>query len=154
MTRLQADFKDFLSLLNAPRVEYLLIGGYAVGYHGYPRATVDLHVWIASTPDNAQRTVAVLREFGFTDPVLTVGLFLERDRIVRMGVPPFRIEIATTISGVEFAPCYRSRVDAVIDGVPVAVIDLASLRRNKLAAGRNKVSTTSRTCPAGIRRRR
>lgn len=149
MTQLQADFKDFLSLLNAHRVEYLLIGGYAVGYHGYPRATVDLDVWIARTPDNAQRTVAVLREFGFTDPVLTPELFLEQDRIVRMGVPPFRIEIATTISGVEFDPCYRSRIDAVIDDVPVPVIDLASLRRNKLAAGRNKDLDDLENLPAG-----
>lgn len=138
MTRLQADFKNFLSLLNAHRVDYLLIGGYAVGYHGYPRATVDLDVWIARTPDNANRMVALLREFGFTDPVLTTGLFLERDRIVRMGVPPFRIEIATTISGVDFEDCHRRRIDTSIDGVPVAVIDLASLRRNKQAAGRNK----------------
>ena len=138
MPHLPADFRDFLSLLNAHGVEYLLIGGYAVGYHGYPRATVDLDVWIARTPDNAQRTVAALHEFGFTDPVLTPGLFLEQDRIVRMGVPPFRIEIATTISGVEFDDCYRSRIDAVIDGVAVPVIDLASLRRNKQAAGRNK----------------
>jgi hypothetical protein len=138
MTQLQADFKDFLSLLNAHRVEYLLIGGYAVGYHGYPRATVDLDVWIARTPDNAQRAVAALHEFGFTDPVLRPGLFLEQDRIVRMGVPPFRIEVATTISGVEFDDCYRTRIDAVIDGVPVPVIDLASLRRNKRAAARYK----------------
>jgi hypothetical protein len=138
MPHLPADFKDFLSLLDAHRVEYLLIGGYAVAYHGYPRATVDLDVWIARTPDNAQRTVAALYEFGFTDPVLRPALFLEQDRIVRMGVPPFRIEIATTISGVEFDDCYRSRVDAVIDGVVVPVIDLANLRRNKQAAGRNK----------------
>jgi hypothetical protein len=149
MTQLQADFKDFLRLLSAHRVEYLLIGGYAVGYHGYPRATVDLDVWIARTPDNAQRTVAVLREFGFTDPILTPELFLEQNRIVRMGVPPFRIEIATSISGVEFDPCYRSRIDAVIDGVPVAVIDLASLRRNKLAAGRNKDLDDLENLPAG-----
>lgn len=118
MTQLQADFKDFLSLLNAHRVEYLLIGGYAVGYHGYPPATVDLDVWIARTPDNAQRTVAVLGEFGFTDPVLTPELFLEQDRIVRMGVPPFRIEIATTISGVEFDPCYRSRIERCLTACP------------------------------------
>ncbi len=138
MTQLQTDFKDFLRLLNAHRVEYLLIGGYAVSYHGYPRATVDLDIWIARTPDNAQHVLAVLREFGFADPVLTTALFLEQDRIIRMGVPPFRIEVATTISGVEFDTCYRSRIDAVIDGVPVPVIDLASLRRNKRAAGRNK----------------
>lgn len=66
MTQLQADFRDFLSLLNAHRVEYLLIGGYAVGYHGYPRATVDLDVWIARRPDNAQRTVAAFSSPGFS----------------------------------------------------------------------------------------
>lgn len=134
MTQLQADFKDFLRLLNAHRVEYLLIGGYAVGYHGYPRATVDLDVWIARTGDNAQRTVAVLHEFGFTDPVLTPALFLEQDRIVRMGVPPFRIEIATTISGVEFDGCWR--VCAAISG-----------RQDG-----TRISTISRTCPRSIRR--
>lgn len=138
MTQLHADFKDFLSLLSAHRVDYLLIGGYAVGYHGYPRATVDLDVWVARTPENAMRVVAALRAFGFTDPVLTPALFLEPDRIVRMGLPPFRIEIATAISGVDFDSCHRRRIDASIDGVPVAVIDLASLRRNKQAAGRNK----------------
>lgn len=149
MTHLQADFKDFLSLLNAHRVDYLLIGGYAVGYHGYPRATVDLDVWIARTPDNANRMVTALHEFGFTDPVLTPELFLEQDRIVRMGVPPFRIEIATTISGVDFESCHRSRIDASIDGVPVAVIDLESLRRNKLAAGRNKDLDDLENLPTG-----
>lgn len=138
MTRLQADFKDFLRLLAAHRVEYLLIGGYAVGFHGYPRATVDLDVWIARTRENAGRVVAALREFGFTDPVLTPDLFLEEDQIVRMGVPPFRIEIATTISGVDFASCYPDRVESTIDGVRVTVIDLLSLRRNKRAAGRHK----------------
>ena len=138
MTRLQADFKDFLRLLSAHRVEYLLIGGYAVGFHGYPRATVDLDVWVARTPANAARIVTALRAFGFTDPVLTAMLFLEQDRIVRMGLPPFRIEIATTISGVEFEACYRRRLEVSIDGVPVTVIDLASLRRNKKAAGRHK----------------
>ncbi len=138
MTRLQADFKDFLRLLNANRVEYLLIGGYAVGYHGYPRATVDLDVWIARTPDNAARVVTALQAFGFTDPVLTRDLFLKADQIIRMGIPPFRIEVSTTISGVDFATCHARRVDALIDGLPVPVIDLVNLRRNKKASGRFK----------------
>jgi hypothetical protein len=138
MTRLQADFKDFLNLLNAHRVEYLLIGGYAVGYHGYPRATVDLDVWVARTPANAARLLDALRAFGFSDPVLTPDLFLREGQIVRMGVPPFRIEIATTISGVDFPTCHARRIDATIDDVQVPVIDLASLRLNKRAAGRFK----------------
>jgi len=138
MTRLQADFKDFLRLLNANRVEYLLIGGYAVGYHGYPRATVDLDVWIARTPDNAARVVTALVAFGFNDPVLTSELFLKADQIIRMGKPPFRIEISTTISGVVFETCHARRVEALIDGLPVPVIDLVNLRRNKRASGRFK----------------
>ena len=76
-TRLPPDFKEFLQLLNAHQVEYLLIGGYAVGYHGYPRATVDMDVWIAINPANAQKIVTVLREFGFQSPELTTELFLK-----------------------------------------------------------------------------
>src|SRR5205085_5947624 len=68
---LPPDFKEFLRLLNAHGVEYLLIGGYAVGYHGYPRATGDIDIWIELNPDNAARTVAVLREFGFDSPQLS-----------------------------------------------------------------------------------
>lgn len=66
--RLPLDFKEFLSLLNAKKVEYLLIGGYTVGYHGYPRATNDIDVWVAISPENAERLVEVLREFGFELP--------------------------------------------------------------------------------------
>ena len=73
---LSPDFKEFLKLLNAHQVEYLLIGGYAVGYHGYPRATVDMDIWIALQPANAERIVAVLKEFGFDLPELSAELFL------------------------------------------------------------------------------
>jgi hypothetical protein len=138
MTRLQADFREFLNSLNAHGVEYLLIGAYAVGYHGYPRATVDLDVWVARSPENAARVLSALQAFGFSDPVLSIDLFLKADQIIRMGTPPFRIEISTTISGVDFDTCYPRRVDARIDGVLVPVIDLASLRRNKKASGRFK----------------
>jgi hypothetical protein len=71
------DFKEFLKLLNAYHVEYLLVGGYAVGLHGYPRATVDLDVWVRATPDNAVRTVQALRAFGFDLPALEPSLFLD-----------------------------------------------------------------------------
>ena len=138
MSRLPDDFKDFLRLLNVHHVEYLVIGGYAVGYHGYPRATADLDVWIARSPENAARVVTALREFGFADATLSVDLFLEPARIVRMGVPPFRIEIATTISGVEFEACFENRVTTVIDDVPAFIIDLVDLRENKKASGRHK----------------
>ena len=133
---LPQDFKDFLRLLDAERVEYLLIGGYAVAYHGYPRATEDMDLWIASSPENSQRIVKALRKFGFDVPDLAPDLFLKPNSIVRMGVPPLRIELATTISGVEFDECYQARVAEVLDGINVSIINLAHLKENKKASGR------------------
>ncbi|MDP3183865.1 MAG: hypothetical protein Q8M58_01190 [Anaerolineales bacterium] len=135
---LPLDFKEFLKLLNEKSVRYLLIGGYAVGYHGYPRATNDMDIWIAVHPDNAQRIVDVLKEFGFDLPELTPDLFLKENKIVRMGNPPMRLEISTGISGVEFEESYASRIVDTLDGVEVNIIDLPHLKANKKAAGRLK----------------
>jgi len=133
---LPSDFKEFLRLLNVHKVEYLLIGGYAVHYHGYPRATADMDVWIAVHPDNAGRVVAALKEFGFDLPDLSPDLFLKPWQIIRLGVPPVRIEIATTISGVDFTECYARRVQDTLDAVPANLIGLEDLKRNKKASGR------------------
>ena len=135
---LPLDFKEFLKLLNENEVKYLLIGGYAVGYHGYPRATNDMDVWIAVHPDNAVRMVAVLREFGFILPELTPELFLQANKIVRMGLPPMRLEISTGVSGVDFEECFASRIVDTLDGIQVNIIDLSHLKINKKAAGRLK----------------
>jgi hypothetical protein len=132
------DFKEFLRLLRFHGVRYLVVGGWAVIYHGYPRATGDLDVWVAVSPDNAERVVEVLREFGFETPRLSPALFLENDRIVRMGVPPLRIEILTGISGVTFDDCYNGRVDGDLGGAEVSLISLRDLKANKLASGRTK----------------
>jgi predicted nucleotidyltransferase len=137
-THLPADFKEFLKLLNAHEVEYLLIGGYAVGYHGYPRATVDMDIWIAIKPANSERIVAALKEFGFDLPELSPELFLKEWQIIRLGVPPVRIEIATTVSGVNFSECYAERVVDVLDGVKVNLISLNHLKANKKASGRHQ----------------
>lgn len=136
--RLPLDFQEFLQLLNAHHVEYLLIGGYAVGYYGYPRATADMDVWIAMHPHNAEKLVTVLKEFGFDLPELSADLFLKENQIIRMGVPPVKIDIATTISGVTFEECYAERVVDVLDGVAVNLIDLKHLKINKKASGRYK----------------
>jgi hypothetical protein len=135
---LPLDFKEFLRLLDANRVEYLLIGGYAVGHHGYPRATGDIDIWIARNLANAQRMVTVLREFGFDAPELNTSLFLEDRNIVRMGYPPMRIEVTTGISGVSFEECYSERITDTLDGVEVNIISLRHLKLNKKASGRNK----------------
>jgi predicted nucleotidyltransferase len=137
-TRLPADFKEFLKLLAAHKVEYLLIGGYAVGYYGYPRATADMDIWIAMNPANADRVVTVLKEFGFKSPELPPELFLKEWQIIRLGVPPVRIELATTISGVDFSECYAQRVVDVLDGVKVNLISLKHLKANKKASARHQ----------------
>lgn len=137
-TRLPRDFREFLQLLNSHEVEYLLIGGYAVGYHGYPCATVDMDVWIAVAPATAEKVVAVLEEFGFRSADLTPELFLKEKCIVRMGVPPLKIEITTGIDGVNFADCYAARIADEVDGVSVTLINLEDLKINKRASGRAK----------------
>jgi hypothetical protein len=136
--QLPPDFKEFLRSLNAHKVEYLLIGGYAVNYHGYPRATADMDIWIAVHPANADRVVAALKEFGFDLPDLSPELFLRQWQIIRLGIPPVRIEIATTISGVDFAECYAERVKDTLDGVAVSLISLKHLKLNKKASGRHQ----------------
>jgi hypothetical protein len=115
-----------------------LIGGYAVGYNGYPRATNNMDIWIAIHPENAQRLIDALREFGFDLPELIPDLFLQANKIVRMGNPPMQLEITTSISGVEFDECYSSRVMDNMDGVEVNIIDLHHLKLNNKATGRLK----------------
>ena len=136
--RLPADFRDFLKLLNSHRVEYLLVGGYAVCYHGYYRNTGDMDFWIAVHAENAARMVRLIREFGFDVPELSEALFLQKGRIIRMGVEPVRIEVLTEISGCEFADCYARKVQGTLDDVPVSIISLPDLVKNKLQSGRLK----------------
>ena len=135
---LPPDFKEFLKLLNSHSVEYLLIGGFAVGFHGYPRSTSDMDIWISQTPENTMRAVAAIREFGFDTPNLTPQLFQMSRKIVRMGHPPIRIEVMNMIDGVTFEECFRSKVTSEFDGILVTIISLADLKSNKRASGRPK----------------
>ena len=135
---LPSDFKEFLRLLNAQSVEYLLVGGYAVGHYGYPRYTGDINIWIARHQATAEKVTTVLKSFGFDSETLAPDLFLRERSIIRMGVPPVRIEITNYIDGVDFTDCYARRLSATIDDVPVSVISLDDLKVNKRAAGRSK----------------
>jgi predicted nucleotidyltransferase len=135
---LPPDFKEFLALLNSEKIEYLVVGGYAVAFHGYPRPTGDLDLWIAIHPHNLAKLMIALAKFGFGHAGATPDLFMIPGRVVRMGVPPVRIEILSSISGVDFPACYTRRVDTVVDGVPLSVIGRAELIANKIAAGRDK----------------
>jgi predicted nucleotidyltransferase len=135
---LPRDFREFLKLLNDAKVEYLLIGGYAVGYYGYPRTTADIDFWVAMSSENAARLVGVFHQFGMQNANLTADLFLQRGKIIRMGIPPMRIEVLTEIDGVSFAECYAAREVATLDGQRVDLISLGHLRSNKQASGRHK----------------
>jgi len=135
---LPEDFKEFLKLLNEHDVQYLVVGGYAVGYHGYPRATGDLDVWIAIEPLNAEKMVKVMQKFGFDVPELSIELFLKQNNIVRMGYYPIRIEILTNISGVSFKECFDNKIVDDINGLKVNFINVTHLKINKKASGRHK----------------
>lgn len=137
-TQLSDDFKEFLQLLNSEKIEYLIVGGYAVSYYGYPRPTGDLDIWIAIHPENAAKLISALTQFGFGSAGATPDLFLTPGRVVRMGRPPLRIEILSSISGVGFADCYRRRVQAELGGMTVDMIARDDLVTNKRAAGRAK----------------
>lgn len=127
-----------MRLLNSNAVEYLLVGGYAVGYYGFPRATGDMDVWIAKSVTNADNVTAALVSFGFSASSISPSLFLTPDRVFRMGNPPLRIELLTDITGVEFAACWEAREIAVVDDINVNIINLDDLKRNKTASGRAK----------------
>jgi hypothetical protein len=135
---LPADFKEFLSLLESRGVEYLLIGGYAVGFYGYPRATGDMDIWISQNAENARRMVEVLRAFGVSGDDLSEELFLVDGGMVRLGVPPLRLEIITHISGVSFADCYPRRTFQAVHDLTIPLINLDDLKANKKASGRAK----------------
>jgi predicted nucleotidyltransferase len=137
-TKLPQDFKEFLKLLNDNHVEYLLVGGYAVAYYGYPRPTGDMDIWVPIRETNSLKVVSVLRQFGFDVPELDVSLFAEPGRVIRMGQPPMRLELLTSIDGVEFDTAFADKVIDTIDSISINIISLNDLRTNKKAAARPK----------------
>ena len=136
--QLPTEFSELLKSLGAHEVRYLVVGGYAVAYHGYPRTTGDIDIWIERTAENAWRVVEALRSFGFDIPALHPELFMKPDQLVRMGYPPLRVEILTSASGVEFAACYAERVEDELGGTEASIIGLDCLKANKRASGRHK----------------
>jgi hypothetical protein len=138
MIEFPKDFREFLQLLNSREIEYLVIGGYAVGYHGYPRATGDMDIWIAMTEKNASEMVHALKEFGFDLPELKKELFLKKNKVIRMGIPPMRLEVLTSIDGVQFEDCFKNRLIADFGTFKVNFISKDDLLANKRASGRPK----------------
>ena len=133
---LNPHFQEFSKCLTAHEVRYLLIGGYAVGFHGWPRNTKDIDFWIAGDLENQVRVINALREFAFPD--IQDDLLREESVIVRFGVPPHRIEIIRQITGIEFEQAWKNRVDWTGERFHIPVIGLADLRQNKAASGRSQ----------------
>ena len=135
---LNPDFKEFFQLLNKNKVRYLVIGGYAVAFHGYPRYTKDIDIWLWINTENAINVVQTLDDFGFESLGLSLEDFLESETIIQIGHPPNRIDLIMTASGVDFEECYQFKIEEEIDGVIIPFIDLDNLKKNKLATGRTQ----------------
>jgi len=135
---LSPDFSEFIELLNEHEVEYLIVGGYAVILHGYPRYTGDMDFYIKKSKKNAEKVVNVLNEFGFASLELSAAEFLKPDMILQLGRPPLRIDIINSLSGVTFEECYNEHTIFNIDDLSLPVIGLQQLKKNKKASGRHK----------------
>ncbi len=130
------DFSDLLSAFNARRVDYLVVGAYALAAHGLIRATKDLDVWVRPDPDNAQKVLAALRDFGAPLQDLTVEDLARPGLIFQIGNEPVRIDVITAVSGVEFQPAWQDRIDAKFGDQPASVLSRSHLIKNKQTAGR------------------
>jgi hypothetical protein len=135
---LPLEFNRLLSALASNQVEYLVVGGYAVIYHGYVRTTGDLDIWVALNAENAAKIESAIRSLGFNLPGLKPDWFTRKGSVLRLGRDPLRFDIINDIDGVTFAECYAHRIKTNLEGVEVNFISLNDLKKNKRASGRNK----------------
>ena len=133
---LDADLRALLALLTEHRVEYLVAGGHAVAFHGYPRFTEDLDLYVRAEPENASRVVAALEAFGFGSLGLTVADFVADDRVVQLGRAPNRVDFLTRLWGVDFEGAWSRRVGGELGDVAVWILSRSDLIKNKRATGR------------------
>ncbi len=142
---LDQNFKEFIKLLNANDVKYLVVGGFAVAYHGYPRYTKDIDFWIWANPDNADKVLKTVSDFGFGSLGLMKADLLNEDNIIQLGYEPNRIDITTNLDGVNFETCYDQKLETTFEGIPVNFINLKDLIKNKLSTGRLKDKVDAQT---------
>ncbi|MBX7225529.1 MAG: hypothetical protein K1X55_05830 [Chitinophagales bacterium] len=135
---LSQDFKEFVELLIQHQVEYIIVGGYAVGIHGYPRYTGDLDIWLNPTKENATKILVCVNAFGFASFNLSIEDFTKIGNIIQLGYPPLRIDLLTEIDGVTFTECYQNKIEVEIDDLVINFIGYHDLIQNKLSTGRLK----------------
>ncbi len=132
------DFKEFIELLNKNDVKYLVVGGYALAFHGYPRFTKDIDFWVWVDEENAKNILKTIKEFGFSSLDIKQDDFLSPGYVVQLGQPPARIDLLTSVTGLEFEECYKSKVHTEILGSEIDFIDLENFKKNKKAVGRHQ----------------
>lgn len=133
---LDKDFREFIELLNEYKVKYLVIGGYAVNFHGYPRYTKDIDFWLWMTKPNIKKLIKAIKEFGFGGLNLEVADFMSPENIIQLGYEPYRIDLLVDVEGVDFEACYKRRTEAQLDGTEVQFLSLQDLITAKKKAGR------------------
>jgi hypothetical protein len=137
MRHLPDDFKDFLNILNQKQVRYLIVGGWALGVHGYIRATGDMDIWISTEDDNLDLLINALAEFGVPGGI-SKDFFKEKGNAFRMGTPPMRIELITEASGIDFRSSYKNKIEIEADGITIPFLAYQDLVKNKRSSGRLK----------------
>ena len=135
---LQKDLREFVESLHSQGVEYVIVGGFALAFHGYPRYTGDLDILVRCSPENAARLEKVIRDFGFASTDLSAQDFLTPGHVVQLGRPPNRIDVLTALTGVDFEEVWAGRVLSELDGIPVAFIGREAFIKNKRATGRTQ----------------
>ena len=138
MMNLEDDLREFIELLNALKVRYIVVGAFAVAYHGYPRYTADIDLFIERSSENAQAILNVIKQFGFGDLGLSSEDFLQEDQVIQLGVAPNRIDLLTFLSGIDFQEAWDARVQGEIAGLSVPIISKELLKKNKAASGRSQ----------------
>ncbi|MCP5488747.1 MAG: hypothetical protein H7A43_08855 [Verrucomicrobia bacterium] len=134
----QPDYRELLELFNSRGVEFLIVGAYALAFYGSPRTTGDIDLLVNPTPDNAERIIAALDDFGFGSLGLRKDDFLAPDQVIQLGVPPVRIDILTSLSGITWTEAYDGKEAGSYGDVPVFFIGKSEYIKNKKATGRKK----------------
>lgn len=135
---IQTDFKEWLASLNNNGVNYLIAGAYALAHHGVPRATGDLDIYVEPTPENARRLMKALDQFGFGSLGIKEDDFVKPEHVIQLGMPPVRIDLLTSLSGIEWAFAWRNKVKGAYGGVPAHFLGRETLVTNKRATGRTQ----------------
>jgi len=135
---LNSDYKDILLSLSNRKVKFLLVGAYAMAAHGYPRSTMDIDLWVMADPENAILILEALEDFGTPTGNLSPRDFLKKEMIFQIGVAPRRIDVLTSVDGLEFTEAFNNSEIIDIEGISVHVLSVQDLIKNKRVAGRTK----------------